>query len=241
MVPGERNKSISRRKSIALAGAGLTVLTGCTKVLRKVATKGDDIVRKGDEIAQYGDDAGKGDEAGQSGDKLGDKAAKKVGKKAAKKGGGEIASDVLGTTEGSDSKSTASNPLDITSTFTIPLASISDTVSIEQGYYVYWNLDLRTIASDKAKAADFAYNAFVNSGPSVDFLLIPDYEFDNFEKGIEFRYYSDASSLDSPLAVKSGTLSLSRYYFIIDNTNRASITDGGTAEVSVEFEATEVV
>ena len=62
------------------------------------------------------------------------------------------------------------------------------------------------------------YSTTVRDGPRVDFYVMDMDEYDHFENGDRFRYYSRASDPDSAGTDVSATLGSGRYAFVVDNS-----------------------
>lgn len=88
----------------------------------------------------------------------------------------------------------------------------SATEIIDPGYYRWWTWSLE-------KPAVFSFEVDVVSGSHVDAILIDDSQFDEFEDGKEYEYYTNGSDFKTKYADKHLRIDSGSYRFIISNWN----------------------
>lgn len=108
--------------------------------------------------------------------------------------------------------------------------NFSDRPRVREDEYFSWDLQF-------SEDTDIGYDMVVRSGPNIDVFLIPESEWKPFQDGERFRYDSEASELDTANAQSGGvTISSGTYYFVLDNSNRATDPPSNMDEDIAEIE-----
>lgn len=97
------------------------------------------------------------------------------------------------------------------------LRSVSDTRNIEEDHWRYYTLEF-------SQAGTIEYDFIVRDGPAIDAILIDESEYEYFEEGDRWEYYSELSALDSTGNDVSGQVSAGTYRLIFDNSDQGEAT-----------------
>lgn len=91
----------------------------------------------------------------------------------------------------------------------------SGTELVDPGHYRWWKWTLESPAT-------FSFEIDVVSGSHVDGILIDESQFDEFEAGNEYTYYTNGSDFETKYADKHLELRSGSYRFIVSNWNTGS-------------------
>lgn len=106
--------------------------------------------------------------------------------------------------------------------------SINKTIELQSGTFRYWQID-----SDSQIGMN--YTGLVREGPSVDFYVTDDEEFNHYRDEERFKTLSDASAYDTIEAQIEDRLDAGNYVFFIDNTNAGEASEPGDCRIELDF------
>ncbi|WP_348612696.1 hypothetical protein [Halobaculum rarum] len=109
--------------------------------------------------------------------------------------------------------------------FTEKINEQSATEIIDPGYYRWWTWSLES-------SATFSLELEITSGSHIDAILIDQSEFESFENGDEYSYYTEGSDFETKSTDKHVRLSGGSYQFIISNWNTGI---DESAEIDLRF------
>lgn len=242
MDPDAAVTKLSRRSVLGISVSGLIWLSGCAKLAARSADEVAGAAKGADEVA----DGAKGADEAVDGAKASDDAAD--GAKASDDAvdGSKKSNGDDGSTDGKRKKPdldlstatpTESESLDEKIEDVLPILSVDDTYSIEEGYYLYWELLFTDVDDSEYSDVELSYEVSVIEGSTVDVFLIPLSELESFENSSEFQYYTGASEMNTTAIEMTSAAGFFDYALVIDNSDMGSIADSGATEVSVSISA----